>query len=159
MRRIDDFMETAGLRDDVCYSSAHLWVDFQTERRNHNSWTHGMVQKAEVEKSEHDIISLEVFCCSPKNCPLFGIRHQRHMLTMSDKRIYKYCKDKVIEKGQKDNTLMSYGCVPILFVCFPVLHAASHWLMNTISQRCKWGKAGQKNRRCTALWKSVSLVS
>lgn len=60
MRRTDDFVLTAGPQDDVCYSSASLWVDFQTDSWNHNSWAHGMVQKAEVEKTEHDIISLEV---------------------------------------------------------------------------------------------------
>lgn len=80
-------MVTTGPRDDVCYSSAHVWVAFQTDKGNHNRWAHGTVQKAKVEKTEHDIISLEVLCCSPKNCLLFGIRYQRHMLTMSDERL------------------------------------------------------------------------
>lgn len=76
-----------------------------------------MLQKAEVEKTEHDIISLEVLWPLTWNkAPEPHAHAVRH------------CKDKVIEKGRKDDILMNYGCVPILFVCVPVLHAASHWL-------------------------------
>lgn len=62
MRRINDFVVTAGPQDDVSYRIFRLTDETAT--------ADGMVQKAEVEKTEHDIISQEVFCCTKQKTSL-----------------------------------------------------------------------------------------
>lgn len=155
VRHINDFSLTAGpLGWCLLYPCQSLtgFSDWEVKPQPLSSW-----YGPESGGRENSEISGGVLLFRQKLHLLeFGMRHQSQMLSLTDERLY--CKDGLMEKGQKDNALMSYGCAPILFVCFLVPHAASHWLTYTISQRCKWAKAGQKNRRRAALRKSVVLV-
>lgn len=128
--------------------------EWQIKTQQLNSW-HAPKSRGRENRAWHYLTG-GALLSGGKNGPFFGIMYHRATCSHCQTRHCTVKTKKAIEKGDKDDIFINYGCVPILFVCVPVY---LYYLSSiSISQGCKWGKAGQKNRRRAALRKPEELV-